>query len=104
MATHAADAPLPSRWAGLDRSAPVWIGAALALAVLMLVPISWIAYVSATANGTPTFEYYRKVFTDSSLARAVEHATHEARPYLEGLRGEGRCDRHRGGAAYDAHQ
>ncbi len=62
----------PPAWIeGLDRAAPVWVLAALALAVLMLLPLGWIAYVSATANGAPTLRYYRKVFTDPQLARAL---------------------------------
>jgi iron(III) transport system permease protein len=60
-----------ARIEGLDRAAPVWVLAALALAVLMLLPLGWIAYVSATANGAPTLRYYRKVFTDPQLARAL---------------------------------
>src|SRR5919201_3657779 len=72
MATHAVgDRLTPSRFERIDRSAPVWIMAALALAVLMLRPLSWIAYVSATANGSPTFAYYRKVLVDPQLGRAL---------------------------------
>ena len=48
MAEHAH--VFPSRLTGMDRSIPVWVTAALALALLVLLPLGWLAY---DVSGSP---------------------------------------------------
>ncbi|MBI4591438.1 MAG: iron ABC transporter permease [Candidatus Rokubacteria bacterium] len=55
----------------MDRSAPVWLLAALALALLILLPLGWLVYVSVSSEGGPTLAHYGKVFTDPHLQRAI---------------------------------
>jgi iron(III) transport system permease protein len=62
---------LPSRLAGIDRSAPVWALAALLLVLLVLLPLGWLGYVSAGGEGGVTLAHYRKVFTDPRLQKAL---------------------------------
>jgi iron(III) transport system permease protein len=63
--------PLPSRLAGLDRSAPVWIIAAAALLLLMLLPLAWVGYLSVSGESGLTLAHYARVFTDARLQRAL---------------------------------
>jgi iron(III) transport system permease protein len=62
---------LPSRLEGMDRSAPVWVMAALTLALLILLPLGWLAYVSVSSEGGLTLSHYRKVFTDPHFQKAL---------------------------------
>jgi len=62
---------LPSRLEGMDRSLPVWVIAALALALLILLPIGWLAYVSVSSEAGLTLTHYRKVFTDLHFQKAL---------------------------------
>ncbi len=62
---------LPSRLEGMDRSLPVWIITALALALLILLPLGWLAYVSVSSETGLTLAHYRKVFTDPHLQKAL---------------------------------
>ena len=62
---------LPSRLEGMDRSLPVWVITALALALLILLPLGWLAYVSVSSEGGLTLAHYRKVFTDPHLQKAL---------------------------------
>jgi len=62
---------LPSRLEGMDRSLPVWVITALALALLILLPLGWLAYVSVSSEGGLTLAHYRKVFTDPRLQKAL---------------------------------
>ncbi len=62
---------LASRLAGLDRSLPVWAVAALALALLVLVPLAWLASVSVSSESGATLAHYGKVFTDPHLQKAL---------------------------------
>jgi len=55
----------------MDRSVPVWVIAALALALLILLPIGWLAYVSVSSEAGLTLSHYRKVFTDQHFQRAL---------------------------------
>src|SRR5882724_8667928 len=63
--------PLPSRLEGLDRSAPVWIIAAAALLLLMLLPLAWLGYLSVSGEGGLTLTHYARVFTDARLQKAL---------------------------------
>ena len=62
---------LPSRLEGIDRSLPVWVMAALALALLILLPLGWLAYVSVSSESGPTLAHYGRVFTDPHLQKAL---------------------------------
>jgi iron(III) transport system permease protein len=56
----------------LDRSLPVWAGAALALAFLMALPLGWLAWVSVSSeSGGATLAHYRAVFGDAALSKAL---------------------------------
>ena len=56
----------------LDRSLPVWIGAVLALAFLMALPLGWLAWVSVSSEtGGATLVHYRDVFRDPALSKAM---------------------------------
>ena len=61
----------PSRIEGMDRSVPVWALAALILALLVLLPLGWLAYVSVSSEAGVTFVHYRKVFTDPHFQKAL---------------------------------
>jgi len=60
-----------ARLQGLDRSLPVWVAAALALVVLMALPIGWIASLSVGGDSGPTLAHYRRVFADPALQKAL---------------------------------
>lgn len=62
---------LRARLDGLDRSWPVWVAAALALAFLMVLPLGWLAVVSIGGAAGPTLAHYRAVLGDAALQRAV---------------------------------
>jgi iron(III) transport system permease protein len=68
---QALPATLPARLAGLDRSLPVWIAAALALLVLMGLPLGWLAALSVEGDGGPTLAHYRQVLADPALRKAL---------------------------------
>jgi iron(III) transport system permease protein len=63
--------PRASRLEGLDRSAPVWIIAAAALLLLMLLPLGWLGYLSVSGEGGLTLAHYARVFTDARLQKAL---------------------------------
>ena len=51
---------------------PVWVGAALALAFLMVLPLGWLAWVSVSSeSGGTTLVHYREVFRDPALSKAL---------------------------------
>ncbi len=60
-----------ARLQGLDRSLPVWVASALALVLLMALPIGWIASLSVAGDAGPTFAHYRRVFADPALQKAL---------------------------------
>ena len=62
---------LPSRLEGMDRSVPVWALAAFILALLILLPLGWLAYVSVSGETGLTLAHYRKVFTDPHFQKAL---------------------------------
>jgi iron(III) transport system permease protein len=70
MRQAAASLP-PSRWAGLDRAAPVWLLAAAALVLLILLPLGWLAYISVSGPGGLTLAHYARVLGDPPLQRAL---------------------------------
>lgn len=56
----------------LDRSLPVWVAAALALAFLMALPLGWLTWVSVSSEtGGATLSHYQAVFRDPALRRAL---------------------------------
>jgi iron(III) transport system permease protein len=55
----------------VDRSLPLWVLAALALVVLMALPLGWLGYVSVSGENGPTLAHYRRVFTDPALQKAL---------------------------------
>ena len=59
------------RLQGVDRSLPVWIASALALVLLMALPIGWIASLSVGGESGPTLAHYRRVFADPALQKAA---------------------------------
>ena len=62
----------PASLEGMDRSLPVWVLTALALALLMLLPLGWLAYVSVSSeSGGATLAHYQKVFTDPHFQKAL---------------------------------
>ncbi len=69
-----APATLRGRLEGLDRSLPVWLGAAVALVILMALPLAWLGYVSVSGAGKGvTVAHYREVFSDPALRKALWH-------------------------------
>jgi len=60
-----------SRLEGVDRSLPVWLAAALALFVLMALPLGWLGYMSVSGSGGTTFVHYRDAFLDPALRKAL---------------------------------
>jgi iron(III) transport system permease protein len=56
---------------GLDRALPVWIGTALALVVLMGLPLGWLAHMSVSGESGYTLARYRDVFADPALQKAL---------------------------------
>ncbi|HEV8144443.1 MAG TPA: iron ABC transporter permease, partial [Methylomirabilota bacterium] len=63
---------LRTRLEGLDRSLPVWLGAAGALVVLMALPLAWLGYMSVSVEGGgSTLAHYRDAFRDVALRKAL---------------------------------
>ena len=55
----------------LDRSAPVWVLTAAALAVLILLPMAWLGYMSVSGERGFTLAHYARVFADPQLQKAL---------------------------------
>jgi len=55
----------------IDRSAPVWVLAAAALVLLILLPLAWLGYMSVQGEGGFTLAQYARVFADPRLQRAL---------------------------------
>jgi iron(III) transport system permease protein len=64
---------LPSRLEGVDRSVAVWVLAALTLALLILLPLGWLAYVSVSGEDGVTLAHYQEVFTDPHFQKALRN-------------------------------
>src|SRR5262249_47544604 len=71
MALETTGIATPSRFAGFDRAAPVWLMAAGALLLLMLLPLGWVAYTSVSGAGGLTLAHYARVLGDPRLGRAL---------------------------------
>src|SRR2546427_10254643 len=55
----------------MDRTLPVWVLAALALVLLMALPLGWLGYMSVSSETGATLSHYREVFTDPHLQKAL---------------------------------
>src|SRR5438445_14933 len=55
----------------MDRALPVWILSALALVVLMALPLGWLGWLSVSGEHGATLAHYRDVFTDLALRKAL---------------------------------
>jgi iron(III) transport system permease protein len=72
MAEASAASLRPGRLEGLDRAAPVWLLAAAALVMLILLPMGWLAYISVTGpQGGFTLAHYARVLGDPPLQKAL---------------------------------
>jgi iron(III) transport system permease protein len=61
----------PRRFEGFDRAAPVWLMAAAALLLLILLPLGWLAYMSVGGERGFTLAHYARVFGDPPLQKAL---------------------------------
>ena len=61
----------PRRWEGLDRAAPIWVLAAAALALLILLPLGWLAFMSVRSDTGVTLAHYARVLGDPPLQKAL---------------------------------
>jgi len=61
----------PRRLEGLDRAAPVWLIAAAALLMLILLPLGWLAYMSVHGERGVTLAHYARVLADPPLQKAL---------------------------------
>jgi iron(III) transport system permease protein len=59
------------RFEGLDRAAPVWLLAAAALVLLILLPLGWLAYMSVSGRSGFTLAHYARVLGDPALQKAL---------------------------------
>ncbi len=57
----------------MDRALPVWILTALALVVLILLPLGWLATMSVTGASGPTLGHYARAFSDVAVLRALRN-------------------------------
>src|SRR6266545_4445948 len=72
MAGASAASLKPGRLEGLDRAAPVWLLAAAALVMLIVLPMGWLAYISVTGSrGGFTLAHYARVLGDPPLQKAL---------------------------------
>lgn len=55
----------------LDRTLPVWLGAALFLVFLMLLPLGWIFVASLQTEAGWSFSGYAQVFTEKAYLKAI---------------------------------
>jgi iron(III) transport system permease protein len=69
--TEETTARLPSRLEAMERSAPVWGLAVAALALLILLPLGWLGYMSVSDARGLTLTHYARVFTDPRLHKAL---------------------------------
>jgi len=66
--------PVPGaipRFQAMERSAPVWVLTAAVLALLILLPLAWLVYVSVGSERGVTFAHYARVFADPQLQKAL---------------------------------
>jgi iron(III) transport system permease protein len=55
----------------VDRSAPVWVGAALALVFLIALPLGWLGWLSVSGEHGVTLAHYRDALGDAALQKAL---------------------------------
>src|SRR5262245_21263237 len=55
----------------MERSLPVWITAAVALVILMALPLGWLGWVSVSSEHGATLAHYVAVFSDVHLQKAL---------------------------------
>jgi iron(III) transport system permease protein len=55
----------------MERSVPVWIAAAVALVLLMALPLGWLGWVSVSSEQGATLAHYAAVFQDVHLQKAL---------------------------------
>jgi ABC-type Fe3+ transport system permease subunit len=55
----------------VDRSIAVWVGAALALVVLIGLPLGWLGWLSVSGEHGATLAHYRDAFADPALQKAL---------------------------------
>ena len=55
----------------MERAVPVWIAAAVALVVLMALPLGWLGWVSVSSEHGATLAHYAAVFSDVHLQKAL---------------------------------
>ena len=55
----------------MERSLPVWVAAALALVLLMALPLAWLGWMSVSGERGPTLAHYATVFADPHLQKAL---------------------------------
>jgi iron(III) transport system permease protein len=55
----------------VDRSIAVWVSAALALVVLIALPLGWLGWLSVSGEHGVTLAHYRDAFTDPALQKAL---------------------------------
>jgi iron(III) transport system permease protein len=59
------------RFHAMDRSAPVWGLTAAALALLIVLPLGWLGYMSVSSERGVTLAHYTRVFADPQLQKAL---------------------------------
>ena len=59
------------RFHAMDRSTPVWVLTAAALALLILLPLGWLGYMSVSSERGVTLAHYARVFADPQLQKAL---------------------------------
>ncbi|HSE94200.1 MAG TPA: iron ABC transporter permease [Methylomirabilota bacterium] len=55
----------------MDRSVAVWVLAAVALVVMMALPLGWLGWLSVSSERGPTLSHYARVFADGHLQKAL---------------------------------
>jgi len=55
----------------VDRSIAVWVSAALALVVLIALPLGWLGWLSVSGEHGVTLAHYRDAFADPALQKAL---------------------------------
>jgi iron(III) transport system permease protein len=55
----------------MERALPVWIAAAVALVLLMALPLGWLGWVSVSSEQGATLAHYAAVFADVHLQKAL---------------------------------
>ncbi len=59
------------RLLAMERSAAVWVLVAVALVVMMALPLGWLGWLSVSSEQGPTLSHYATVFADVHLQKAL---------------------------------